>query len=94
MRIGPYTQIQQLYNTAQTAKTDKTSRKGFSDAVSISSAGKDIQTDKAAVAGAPDVRSELTNSIKSQIDAGTYDVSADSLADKLLEKWNQGAMTL
>jgi negative regulator of flagellin synthesis FlgM len=94
MRIGPYTQIQQLYNTTQTAKTSKTQKKGFSDAVSISSTGKDIQTAKAAVAAAPDIRTDLTDSIKGQIDAGTYEVSADSFADKLLEKINQGSLAL
>ena len=94
MRIGPYTQRQQLYNTTQTAKTSKTQKKGFSDAVSISSAGKDFQTAKAAVAAAPDVRTELTDSIKARIDAGTYDVSADSFADKLLEKINQGNLAM
>jgi negative regulator of flagellin synthesis FlgM len=94
MRIGPYTQIQQLYNTTQTAKTSKTQKKGFSDAVSISSTGKDIQTAKAAVAAAPDIRKDLTDSIKGKIDAGTYEVSADSFADKLFEKINQSSFAL
>lgn len=94
MRIGPYTQIQQLYNTTQTAKTSKTQKKGFSDAVSISSTGKDIQSAKAAVAAAPDVRTELTDSIKSRLDAGTYEVDADSFADRLIEKMSQGSIAL
>ena len=94
MRIGNYQMIQQIYNTTKPASTGKTQKKGFSDAVSISSAGKDFQTAKAAVAAAPDVRTELTDSIKARIDAGTYDVSADSFADKLLEKINQGNLAL
>lgn len=94
MRIGAYTQIQQVYNTTQTAKTTKTQKKGFSDAVSISNTGKDIQAAKAAVAAAPDIRKGLVDSIKAQMDAGTYDVSADSFADKLLEKINQGSLAL
>lgn len=94
MRIGAYTQIQQLYNTTQTKTTAKTQKKGLSDVVSISSVGKDVQAAKAAVEAAPDIRTELTNSIKAQIDAGTYDVSADSFAEKLLEKINQGSLAL
>lgn len=94
MRIGAFTQIQQLYNTTQAKPAAKTQRKGFSDVVSISNAGKDVQTAKAAVEAAPDIRAELTNSIKARMDAGTYDVSADSFADKLLEKFNQGSFAL
>ena len=88
MRIGPYTQIQQLYNTTQTAKTSKTQKKGFSDVVSISSAGKDATVAKAAVMASPDVRTELVDSIRSRMQAGTYDVSADDFADRLVAKFN------
>lgn len=94
MRIGAYTQIQQLYNTTQTKTATKAQKKGFSDVVSISSTGKDVQSAKAAVEAAPDIRTELTDSIKAQIDAGTYDVSADSFANKLLEKFGQGSLAL
>lgn len=94
MRIGAYTQVQQIYNTTKTAKTFKAQKKGFSDAVSISDTGKGIQAAKAAVEAAPDIRTELTNSIKAQINAGTYEVSAGSFADKLLEKFNQGSLSL
>ena len=39
MRIGAFTQIQQLYNTTQAKPAAKAQRKGFSDVVSISNAG-------------------------------------------------------
>lgn len=88
MRIGNYQMIQQIYNTTKPASTAKTAKKGFSDVVSISSAGKDVTAAKAAVAAAPDVRAELVDSIKSRINAGTYDVSANDFADKLVAKFN------
>lgn len=94
MRIGAYTQVQQIYNTTKTAKTSKAQKKGFSDAVSISDTGKGIQSAKAAVEAAPDIRAELTDSIKAQINAGTYEVNPGSFADKLLEKYNQGSLFL
>ena len=78
MRIGAYTQIQQVYNTTKPAKVSKTQKKGFSDALSET----------------PDIRTEIVNDIKAQIDAGTYGVSGDSFADKLLEKFNQGSLAL
>ena len=49
MRIGSYTQIQQVYNTTKSAKVSKTQKKGFSDALSISGTGKDMQTAKSAL---------------------------------------------
>ena len=84
MRIEAYTQVQQVYNTKGTSKNEKTSSASFADQLQISSMGKDIQTAKQAVASAPDVREEITASIKSAIAVGTYQVSMDSFADKLL----------
>ena len=53
--------------------------------------GKDIQTVKAAVKAAPDVRANKVADIKKQIEAGTYNVSGESFADKLLAKYNEAA---
>ncbi len=94
MRIGSYTQIQQVYNTTKSAKVSKTQKKGFSDALSISGTGKDMQTAKSALSETPDIRTELVSDIKAQIDAGAYGVSGESFADKLLEKFNQGGFAL
>ena len=87
MRIGNYQMIQQIYNTTKPTGT-KAQKKGFSDVVSISSAGKDATVAKAAVMASPDVRTELVDSIRSRMQAGTYDVSADDFADRLVAKFN------
>lgn len=89
MRIEAYNQVQQLYNTKKPGQVKKTSGTSFTDQVQISSLGKDIQTAKAAVAAAPDVREDVTAPIKASIAAGTYEVSAGSFADKLLEKYEE-----
>ncbi|HKM20536.1 MAG TPA: flagellar biosynthesis anti-sigma factor FlgM [Lachnospiraceae bacterium] len=89
MRIEAYNQVNQIYNTNKTAKNQKTTKNSFADQVHISSIGKDIQTLKQAVADSPDIREELTAPIKASINAGTYSVSAESFADKLLEKYNE-----
>ena len=87
MRIGNLTQVQQLYNVGQAGKSGKTERKGFSDAFAVSDAGKDITGAKAAVANASDVRADLVASIKAKINAGTYNVSADDFADKIVGRF-------
>ncbi len=89
MRIEAYTQVQQLYKTQNTKKNQKTSSVSFSDQVQISSVGKDIQTAKMAVANSPDIRDEITAPLKKSIQAGTYQVSGESFAQKLLEKYEE-----
>lgn len=88
MRIEAYTQVQQMYSTKKTEGTKSPAKASFSDAVQISSLGKDIQTAKAAVANSSDVREELTAPIKAGIKSGNYEVSEDSFATKLFEKYN------
>lgn len=89
MRIEAYNQVQQLYNTKKPGQLRKTAGARFSDQLQISSLGKDIQTAKAAVAASPDVREDVTAPIKASIAAGTYQVSVESFADKLLEKYEE-----
>lgn len=89
MRIDAYNQVQQLYNIKKPTQVKKTSGTSFSDQVQISSLGKDIQFTKTAVAESPDVREDVTAPIKASIDAGTYEVSAGSFADKLLSKYEE-----
>ena len=89
MRIEAYNQINQIYNTNKATKAKKTTKTGLSDQVQISSIGKDIQTLKQAVADSSDIREELTAPLKESINAGTYNVSSESFADKLLQKYNE-----
>ena len=89
MRIEAYTQVQQIYQTNRTAKAEKTAEGSFSDKVQISSMGKDFQTAKQAVAAAPDVREEVTAPIKTAVQNGTYEVSEESFAAKLFERYKE-----
>ncbi|MCR5508950.1 MAG: flagellar biosynthesis anti-sigma factor FlgM [Lachnospiraceae bacterium] len=84
MRIEAYNQIGQIYAPKKTYGTSKTNSVSRTDQVQISSLGKDIQTLKQAVASAPDVREELTAPIKAKVQSGSYDVSTDDFAGKLL----------
>lgn len=85
MRIEAYTQVQQAYNNKRTDKQEQTSKTNFSDQLQISSTGKDIQTAKQAVKNAADIREEMIAPIKARIQEGTYGVSTEELAEKMLE---------
>lgn len=87
MRIEAYTQVQQLYNTKKTAKTTKPQNVSSYDKIQISSIGKDFQIAKAAVGASSDVRENLTAPIKAGIKNGTYHVSGESFAEKLLQEY-------
>ena len=89
MRVDAFAQIQSMYNLGNKNKQVKSeTTKSFSDQLQISSIGKDLRTAKQAVASSADVREDLVADIKSKIDAGTYSVDSDSLAEKLFAKLN------
>ncbi|MBR4719873.1 MAG: flagellar biosynthesis anti-sigma factor FlgM [Lachnospiraceae bacterium] len=87
MRIEAYNQIGQVYAPKKTYGTTKTNSVSRMDQVQISSIGKDIQTVKQAVANAPDIRENITAPIKTRVQNGTYDVSTDDFASKLLSAY-------
>lgn len=89
MRIEAYTQVQQLYNAKKPAKVQGKATVAASDQIQISSIGKDIQIAKNAVAAADDIREELTAPIKASIANGTYQVSGESFAEKLMQKYEE-----
>ena len=87
MRIEAYTQVQQLYGTRKVSRAAGVSSAGYArDAVEISGLGQSLQTVKKAVGDAPDIREELTAPLKAKIKAGTYQVSGESFADRVMQK--------
>ena len=90
MRIEAYSQVQQIYSNNKVGKAQQVKKTNdVRDTVSLSSIGKDIQVAKQAVGAAPDVREDVVASLKAAIKNGTYDVSGEAFADKLIDKWIQ-----
>ena len=87
MRIDAYNQISQIYRTTKKTAVSKASRSQGSDKVEISQFGKDYQIAKQAVADASDIREEKVAEIATKVNSGSYDVSVDDFAGKLLEKY-------
>lgn len=86
MRIEAYTQVQQIYKKSTLDKGQKKANAGAADQLEISSTGKEYQIAKQAVAASADVREDITAPLKKSIQAGTYEVSAEKFADKLLQR--------
>ena len=92
MRVEAYTQVQQLYsNSKKAVKAPAASSSSKSDKIQISSIGKDFQIAKAAVKASSDVREDVVASLKAEIQSGSYFVSGESFAEKLLQKYDEGS---
>ncbi len=89
MKINPYIQVQQMYNSKKVGSAKKTVSTGRTDGVEISNVGREIQVAKQAVADAPDVRADMIAPIKAAVNNGTYEVSGESFADKLMKAAGQ-----
>lgn len=89
MRIDAYNQVSKIYQTSNKMKSQKLSQTSARDKVEISSFGKAYQVAKSAVNEAPDVREDKIADIKARIDDGTYEVSSEKFADKLLENYGK-----
>lgn len=90
MRIGTYNMLSQVYGTSTSKKTTQmggTSTPSFRDEVAFSSKGKDLQVAKKALASVPDVREAKVNDLKNRIANGTYNVSDEDFADKLMSAY-------
>lgn len=88
MRIEAYTQVQQIYNTSKADKNRMNTKVSAaeSDRLEISGTARDYQIAKQAVAACADVREDVVAPLRKSIQAGTYEVSAEKFADKLLQK--------
>lgn len=89
MRIDAYNQIQQIYGNKKISKAEekKTTGTSFKDQLLLSATAQDASVAKRALAGIPDVRKDLVNSLKERIDNNTYEVDTEDFAGKLLEKY-------
>ena len=88
MRIDAMNQVSQIYSANRTKKTANSNALSFADTLELSQAGKALQVAKAAVAAAPEVREDRIAQIKAAMENGTWSVSDNDLADKLLDSFD------
>ncbi len=82
-QVGPVTpaQLSQIKKTAPTSAADTTRP---ADEVQFSSDVEAIEAARKAIAAAPDVRQDKVEALRQQIAAGTYQISSEKIADKML----------
>lgn len=89
MRIDAYNRVNQIYQTGKATKTTKSGKPSASanDQFEISQFGKELQVAKESVKNASDVREDKVADIKARMQNGTYQVSSEQIADKLLDSY-------
>lgn len=92
MRIGAYNQVSQVYGNKPVRKSYNSgvnATGSTTDQVSFSTVGKDMQIAKTALKEVPDIREERVKMLKESIMNGTYQVSAESFADKIMAAFEE-----
>lgn len=88
MRINGINNVNAIYKTNKAKKAyGSTDVKKSSDTVAISDFAKELSIANNAVKHTSDIRTDKVGTIKSQMEAGTYNVSASEVADKLINKF-------
>lgn len=92
MRIDAYNQVNQLQSVSKTKKSVNQAAaktKSSKDQVSFSTFGRDLQIAKSALKNVPDVREDKVSALKEQMEAGSYKLSGDSFAEKIMSDYGK-----
>lgn len=87
MRVDSIKKLDQIYQKTSAKNNVKSTKSNSSDKIEISTLGRDLQVAKKAVSETDDVRWDRVNEIKQRMQSGTYNVSAEEIADKMVESY-------
>lgn len=87
MRIDASYQVNKLYQMNNTKRAARMNAANQKDSVEISDTGRFYQIAKQAVAQSPDIREDKVDALKQGMASGTYDVSMEELADKMVDSY-------
>lgn len=87
MRIDAINRVNQLYQATKPKKVNEDKSTKAVERYEVSKEGRDYQTAKTAVKASPDIREDKVADIKNALTTGTYNVSAQEIADKMVSKY-------
>ena len=85
-QVGAVNRTGAIADQTQAQTADTTQAATPAAQVELSSQAQALASAKAAVDAAPDTRDALVAKLKSQVDAGTYQVSGKDIADQMLRR--------
>ena len=77
----------EVKKTRQMENGSKATVSSSPDTVDLSSGSKDVQKMQEILNQTPSVRTELIESLKAQIEGGTYNVDSRDIADKMMDEF-------
>ena len=84
MRVEALNQVSQIYQTTGSKKTTKAEEVQGKERYEASGFAKEYQIAKNAIKNAPDIREDKIEKLQEAISTGTYNVSAQEIADKMV----------
>lgn len=91
MRIDAYNAVNAVYNATKPVKKVNTEKKvSKDDTLEISQFGKELHVAKKALSETEDVRWDKVEAIKKQMQDGTYHVTDEALAEKIIDSFTRG----
>lgn len=91
MRIDAYNAVNAVYNSTKPVKKVNSEKKaGKDDTLEISQFGKELHVAKKAISETEDIRIDKVEAIKKQMQEGTYYISDEALAEKILDNFVRG----
>ncbi|CRZ35212.1 FlgM family anti-sigma-28 factor [Herbinix hemicellulosilytica] len=87
MRIDGFNKIGQILNSGKVSKVKKTDAISYGDKLELSRTGNDYTLAKQVISQIPDVRTDKINEIKKRMEAGTYNVSMEEVAEKIVNRY-------
>lgn len=85
MRINKVNNILQVYNKNKGVNKVKESTKSKEDQINISNEAKEIQFALSKIKDVKEIRTEKVEEIREKISTGTYEISGEKIAEKILE---------
>ncbi len=84
MKISGISEIYKTYEAKPAVSGKKVKSGGKKDNLNVSNQAREFQLAFKAVSSAPSVREDKVDDIKARIDSGSYSISAEAVADKIL----------
>lgn len=88
MRIDAINRMYDVYNVQAGMAMKNVNKSQSRDKVDLSSEAKDFATVKKLIANTEEVREDKVKELKEKMEQGTYDVTAEQVASKILSKIN------
>lgn len=84
MKISGISKIYETYSAKSAVVGKKTKSEAKKDNVNVSNKAREFQLAFKSVSSMPNIREDKIEYLKEQMDNGTYNVSAENIADKIL----------